>query len=369
MDDERYMGRALLLARRGAGFVEPNPVVGAVVVKGGKVVGEGWHRFFGGPHAEVYALQKAGAKARGATLYVTLEPCCHWGKTPPCTDAVRAAGVKRVVVAMVDPFAKVRGKGLKILRGAGIEVECGCLEVAARRVNGPFLMRVAEGRPWVIAKWAQSLDGSIATAGGESKWISGEGSREIVQQLRGRVDGIVVGIGTVLADDPLLTARPARARDLRRVATRMVLDRTCRLPLDGKLMRTVGEAPVMVVHGEGLRGAAEARRKKLAERGAMTVGAKDVGRLLQYLGERDYTNVLVEGGGRVLAAFFAGGWVDECHLFQAGLLIPGGRRAVAGEAAGRLAEAPRLEIAGAERVGADVHITAYPERKGKRRKR
>jgi diaminohydroxyphosphoribosylaminopyrimidine deaminase/5-amino-6-(5-phosphoribosylamino)uracil reductase len=277
--------------------------------------------------------------------------------------------VTRVVVAMVDPFAKVRGKGVAILRNAGREVEVGCLEAEARRVNGAFLMRLSEGRPWVIAKWAQSLDGAVATAAGESKWISGEESREIVQRLRGRVDGIVVGIGTVLADDPLLTARPARAREVRRVATRIVLDSACRLPLEGKLMRTVGEAPVMVVHGEGLGGAAERRRKRLAERGAMTVGVNDVAGLLKYLGEREYANVLVEGGPTVLAGLFAAGVVDECHIFQAGLLIPGGRRAVGGEAAARLAEAPRMEIAEIERVGADVHVTAYPVRKGRGRKK
>jgi diaminohydroxyphosphoribosylaminopyrimidine deaminase/5-amino-6-(5-phosphoribosylamino)uracil reductase len=366
--DVRFMRRALALARRGLGAVEPNPVVGAVVVKGTRVVGEGWHRFYGGPHAEVYALQAAGAKARGATLYVTLEPCCHWGKTPPCTDAVKAAGIARVVVAMIDPFAKVRGKGVGILKRAGMDVAVGCLQEEARRVNGAFLTRLSQGRPWVIAKWAQSLDGSIATGSGESKWISGEASRELVQRLRGRVDAIIVGIGTALADDPLLTARPARPRDVRRIATRIVLDGDCRLPVDSRLMQTVGEAPVMIVHGKSLSRAADGRRKLLAQRGAMTVavgpagGGLDVSELLAHLGEREYTNVLVEGGPGVMGAFFAAKRVDECHIFQGPLLIPGGRRAVGGGTLEKLADAPRLEIAAVQHIGPDVHLTAYPVR-------
>jgi diaminohydroxyphosphoribosylaminopyrimidine deaminase/5-amino-6-(5-phosphoribosylamino)uracil reductase len=212
------------------------------------------------------------------------------------------------------------------------------------------------------------VDGSVATDSGESKWISGEPSRERVQRLRGRVDAIVVGIGTALADDPLLTARPARPRDLRRVATRIVLDSECRLPVESRLMRTVGDAPVMVVHGKSLSRAAEGRRQRLAARGAMTLGVSaargglDVRELLRYLGEREYTNVLVEGGPGVMGAFFAAKLVDECHIFQAPLLIPGGRRAVGGEPLEKLADAPRLELAAVERIGPDVHLTAYPVR-------
>jgi diaminohydroxyphosphoribosylaminopyrimidine deaminase/5-amino-6-(5-phosphoribosylamino)uracil reductase len=367
-EDRGHMGRALALARRGRGWVEPNPVVGAVVVgRDGRVAGEGFHRFYGGPHAEVYALESAGKRARGGTLYVTLEPCCHWGKTPPCTDAVVAAGVGRVVVAMVDPFARVRGKGIGRLRRAGIRVEVGLMEAEARRVNGPFLTRVLRGRPWVIAKWAQSLDGAVATAGGESKWISGEESRAWVQALRGRMDGIVVGIGTALADDPLLTARPEAKRDLRRVATRIVLDSECRLPVESRLVQSVHAAPVMVVHGRGLSRAGERRRRELERRGVMmrAVGAAgaglDVGELLRHLGEMEYSNVLVEGGPSVMGEFFARGVVDEAHVFIAPLLIPGARarRAVGGMDVGKLAEARRLEIAGVERSGSDVHVTAY----------
>ena len=364
-EDERFMRRALLLARRGLGAVEPNPVVGAVVVKGGQVLGEGYHHHFGGPHAEVFALEAAGSKARGATLYVTLEPCCHWGKTPPCTDAVRAAGISRVVTAIIDPFARVRGKGARLLRRAGIPVDVGLLEAEARRVNGAFLTRLAHRRPWIIAKWAQSLDGSIATASGESKWISGAESREVVQRLRGRVDGILVGIGTVLADDPLLTARPSRPRDVRRIATRIVLDSQCRLPIDGQFMRTVGSAPVLVVHAQKLSRTAEQRRQRLANSGAMVLavgannGRLDLSALLRHLADQDYANLLVEGGAQVIGTLIDAELIDEFHLFQAPQLIPGGRRALGGAPLKTLAAAPQLEITAVDRLGPDLHLTGY----------
>src|SRR5919197_3355884 len=210
--DLDWMSRALELAERGRGFVEPNPLVGAVVVRDGRVVGEGWHRRYGEAHAEVNALAAAGEAARGATLYVTLEPCCHHGKTPPCTDAVLRAGVRRVVAAMADPFPQVAGQGVAQLRAAGVEVEVGVCEREARELNAPYLTLLAEGRPYVHAKWAMSLDGKIATRGGDSRWISGPASREVVHRLRGRVDAILVGAGTVRADDPLLTARPLGPR-------------------------------------------------------------------------------------------------------------------------------------------------------------
>src|SRR6478736_6670383 len=239
------MLRAVELARRGEGFVEPNPMVGCVIVRDGEVVGEGWHQQFGGPHAEVHALQSAGERAKGATMYVTLEPCCHQGKTPPCTDAIIAAGIKRVVTAMRDPFPQVAGGGLKRLAAAGIDVELGLHETEVQNLNAPYLKLVSTGRPWIIAKWAMTLDGKIATRTGDSRWISGEASREIVHQLRGRVDGIMVGRGTVQRDDPLLTARPSGPR----VATRIVVDSRASLPLDSQLVRSAGDAPVLVAAG------------------------------------------------------------------------------------------------------------------------
>ena len=259
-DDLFWMRRALAEAERGRGAVEPNPLVGAVVVREGRPVGVGHHARFGGPHAEVVALEAAGAAARGATLYVTLEPCCHHGKTPPCTEAVLAAGIRRVVAAMTDPFPKVAGGGFARLAAAGLEVESGLLETEARRLNAPYLKRLATGRPYVIAKWAMTLDGKTATASGDSRWISGPRSRALVHELRGRMDAILVGIGTALADDPQLTARPPGPRR----AARVVLDSAARLPPDSRLARTAREIPVWVAVTE--RAGAE-RRAALAALG------------------------------------------------------------------------------------------------------
>src|SRR6516225_9006543 len=240
--DEPWMRRALELAERGRGHVEPNPLVGAVVVRDGVNVGEGWHRRYGEAHAEVNALSAAGEAARGATLYVTLEPCCHHGKTPPCTDAILRAGVGRVVAAMLDPFPQVAGRGADILRAAGVAFEVGVLEAEARRLNAPYLTLLREGRPYVLAKWAMTLDGKIATRTGDSKWISNKASGCRVHELRGRVDAILVGVGTALADDPQLTARPPGPR----TATRVVLDSRCRLPLMSQLATTARIVPTLV---------------------------------------------------------------------------------------------------------------------------
>src|SRR5438094_5754489 len=218
--DEPWMRRALELAEKGRGAVEPNPLVGAVVVRNDTVAGEGWHQRYGGPHAEVHALAAAGEAARQATLYVTLEPCCHHGKTPPCTDAILRAGINRVVAAMTDPFPQVAGKGAALLRAAGVVVEFGAGEAEARRLNAPYLKLLATGRPYVHAKWAMTLDGKIATRTGDSKWISNEVSRWRVHELRGRMDAIVVGIGTALADNPRLTVRPPGPR----TPLRIILD-------------------------------------------------------------------------------------------------------------------------------------------------
>jgi diaminohydroxyphosphoribosylaminopyrimidine deaminase/5-amino-6-(5-phosphoribosylamino)uracil reductase len=364
-DDHRFMRLALSLAARARGRVEPNPVVGAVVVKNGKIVGKGYHQRFGGPHAEVFALTDAGTRARDATLYVTLEPCCHWGKTPPCTDAVLAAGIRRVVIALIDPFSKVRGKGASILRRAGLQVDVGLLEGEARALNAAFITRLTENRPFIIAKWAQSLDGAIATAAGESRWISSKDSRAFVHQLRARVDGILVGVGTALADDPLLTARVPPAQ-VRRLATRIVLDSHCRLPVDSELVRTVADAPLLVAHLARLPPAAEKRRAALAARGAMTVaiardkeGRPSLPAFLRHLAALDYTHLLVEGGGELLASLFAGDLVDEAHVFLAPILIPGkhARRPVGGADLKKLAAAPRLEIVDTTRRGPDLHLT------------
>ncbi len=321
---EAYMRRAIELAQRGLGLVEPNPLVGAVIVsQAGQIVGEGWHQKFGGPHAEVHALAEAGESARGATLYVTLEPCCHFGKTPPCSRAVIAAGIRRVVVATVDPAAHVNGGGIAELKGEGIEVEVGMLGDDARALIAPFTKLMTTGIPWIIAKWAMTLDGRIATRTGSSRWISNEASRRVAHQLRARVDAIVVGAGTVIADDPLLTARPAGPR----TATRVVLDSTCRTPLESQLALTARNIPTIIATTSR---APVSRCDALREVGveiltlsSEATGRPDFGELVKELGKRRYTNILIEGGSSVLGSCFDGGWLDEAHAFIAPKFVGG----------------------------------------------
>lgn len=318
------MRRALELAARGLGCVEPNPPVGAVVVDDDRrVLGEGWHQQFGGPHAEVLALQEAGDAARGATLFVTLEPCCHFGKTPPCTQAVLAAGIRRVVAAMSDPSPHVAGGGIRELQAAGLEVRVGLLANDARPLLDPFVKLTTIGRPWVHAKWAMTCDGKIASRTRQSKWITGEASRAVVHQLRGRMDAIIVGIGTVLADDPMLTARPAGPRH----ATRIVLDRRARLPLDSQLVKTATDVPVLCVVAPD---APQDRIAPLTDRGVevLTLASGNDPRtnwehLLDELGCRRMTHVLVEGGCDVLGSAFDADVVDEWHVFVAPKLLGG----------------------------------------------
>lgn len=309
------MRLALAEARRGRGLVEPNPMVGAAVVREGKIVSVGHHARFGGPHAEVVALDAAGEAARGSTLVVTLEPCCHFGKTPPCAEAVIQAGVRRVVVAMRDPFPRVSGGGFDRLRSAGIDVEVGLLEVEARTLNAPFLKRVATGMPFVLAKWAMTLDGKTATSSGDSRWISGPRSRAIVHETRGRMDAILVGIGTALADNPALTARPPGPRN----ASRVLLDPAARLPLDSTLVQTARDTPVLVaVNGrassESIQALQNAGCEILTFEGE---GRVSIVELLRELGGRGMTNLLVEGGGRALGSFFDADSVDAIDVFIA----------------------------------------------------
>lgn len=360
--DTAAMRRALELARRGLGHVEPNPAVGAVVAAAGRIVGEGWHARFGGPHAEVGALTAAGPAARGGTLYVTLEPCCHHGKTPPCTDAIIAAGVARVVVAAGDPHPAVAGGGLARLRAAGIAVEVGLLETDARRLTAPFRKLVATGRPWVIAKWATSLDGRLAGPPGADRWLSSEASRRLVHDLRGRVDAIVVGIGTALADDPLLTVRPAADVDDAppRRPLRVVLDRAARLPLAGRLVRTAREVPVLVAVGPD---AAADRVAALRDAGcdvfASTAAtrAERLDALLLELGARRLTNVLVEGGAVVLDECFRAGAVDEAWVFVAPAVFAAG-----GAALPTLRDLPAFDVEEVGHPGGDILLRGLVRR-------
>lgn len=359
-----HMARALELAARGQGHVEPNPMVGCVIVDGhGQVVGEGFHTHFGGPHAEVEALKVAGRKAIGATMFVTLEPCCHTGKTPPCTEAILSSGVKRVIAAMRDPFPQVSGGGLAELNARRIEVAVGLLEDEARALNAPYLKLLSTGRPWVIAKWAMTLDGKLATPSGDSRWISGEASRAIVHLLRGRVDAILVGRATAEADDPLLTARPKGARS----ATRIVLDSHARLSSTSQLARTARETPTLIAVSTAATDPAVARlRSTGCEVFVMqgTARAEQLDSLLEELGRRRMTNILVEGGAELLGSLFDRQAIDEVHVFIAPKLIGGKHALPAIAGAGLECMADALQVAEplVTTVADDVYIRGRIQR-------
>ena len=321
--DEALMRRALELAARGLGETSPNPVVGCVVARGGRVVGEGLHARAGGPHAEVAALRQAGPRARGATLYVTLEPCAHQGRTPPCAPLVRDAGVARVVAALRDPNPLVAGRGLSLLRRSGVAVETGLLAAEAARLNERFLAWARHGRPFVLLKAALTLDGRIATASGRSKWITSPAQRRQARWLRRLHDAVLVGVGTALADDPLLLPSPRTRRPFARV----VLDSRLRLPARGRLARTATRArarPRALVRAG--RGAAGARSRRSGSRCVEVAGEE--GRVslpaaLEALRARGLTSLMVEGGGEVLGSFLARRLVDQVALFRAPLLLGG----------------------------------------------
>jgi diaminohydroxyphosphoribosylaminopyrimidine deaminase / 5-amino-6-(5-phosphoribosylamino)uracil reductase len=315
-DDQAYMRQALALARRGWGRVAPNPLVGAVVVRDGEVVGEGYHAVYGGDHAEVVALRAAGERAQGATVYVTLEPCAHHGKTPPCADALIAAGVRRVVVATLDPDPQAAG-GVARLRAAGIETTVGADEDAARELNAPFLHAYRSDRPWVTLKLAVSIDGAIAGRDGGG-WLTGRASQREVHHLRAASDAVAVGVGTVLADDPMLTVRDFPAP---RVApARVVFDRTARTPVTSRLVRSARDTPLVI--------AAErpdaARAAALADAGADIVVAPSIDEALRALRARGIRALLVEGGAQVAGALLTHAAVDRLVIFQAPCVLGAG---------------------------------------------
>lgn len=364
MSDHFFMSLALELSERGRGWVEPNPLVGAVVVRGDKIVGEGWHEKFGQAHAEVNALLQAGESARGSTLYVTLEPCSHFGKTPPCTRAVIQAGIRRVVVAMLDPFPQVAGQGASRLREAGIVVEVGIGEAAARRLNAPYLKRLRTGCPWVHAKWAMTLDGKIATQTKKSQWITDDASRARVHEIRGKMDAIVVGKGTVVADDPLLTARPSGPR----TATRVVLTATGEgLPDNCRLLESIAVAPILILTtGPGARRLTDwqVRGAEVVELPAARKVSLDVKSILTELSRRGMTNVLVEGGANTLGGFRDAGEIDEVHAFIAPKLF-GGHGALSplgGFGIAEIREATTLSDWRIEQVGDDLLIHGFVKR-------
>jgi diaminohydroxyphosphoribosylaminopyrimidine deaminase/5-amino-6-(5-phosphoribosylamino)uracil reductase len=365
--DKAHLARAIELAANGSRAVRPNPVVGAVVARDGEVLGEGWHEKFGAAHAEVNAIEACGmADLGGATLYVSLEPCCHEGKTPPCTEAIVQAGIRRVVIASDDPTEKASGRSLGILRDEGVEVVVADGELAARArlLNQSFRKHARVGRPWVLFKSAMTLDGKVATRTGDSKWISGEDSRLLAHRWRASVDAVVVGIGTALADDPQLTARPdgllvERGEQPRRV----VFDSLARLPLNSQLVAAASEIPLTIVVS---RAAARSETDALEAAGVQVIvatGENEPARVrsaLDQLGSMDVTSVLLEGGPHLAGAFLDAGEIDELRLFLAPLLLGGSaaRDPLEGEGVERISEALHALSFGCESVGEDLLISA-----------
>ena len=364
------MSRALELAVLGRGHVEPNPMVGCVIAQQSSIaqqdniVGEGWHQKFGGPHAEIVALSAAGDSARQATAYVTLEPCCHQGKTSPCTQALINAGVAKVVIGCSDPNPAVAGKGVAELRAAGIEVEENVLQQQAANTIAPFTKLVTQGMPWVIAKWAMTLDGKLASRTGSSQWISGEQSRAVVHQVRSVVDAILVGCGTAQADDPLLTARPSGPR----TALRVVLDSNASLSTDCRLVKSISEAPLLVAVAES---APEDRCQQLMDLGAEilvlagTDHSSQMKSLLAELGRRQMTNLLVEGGAKVFGTLLDmhapdKHVIDELHAFIAPKLIGGkaAPAAIAGLGIADMSNALQLQDPEVNLLAGDIHVHA-----------
>ena len=358
-DDTVYMARALHQAEHGLRTTAPNPRVGCVLVNDGTVVGEGWHERTGEPHAEIVALQQAGALAAGATAYVTLEPCCHHGRTPPCTDALIAAGVTRVVAAMEDPNPEVAGKGLAALRAAGIDAAAGLLAAAAQRLNAGFVMRMRQGRPWVRCKLAMSLDGRTAMASGESRWITGDAARRDVHRLRARSDAIMTGIGTVLADDPSLTVRLDDVDDDFRQPLRVILDSRLRTPPDASLLDLPGETLIITAAADAENEARLTRSGIRVVTLPLQAGQLDLAAAMKYLGSLQINEVHLEAGATLCGALLQAGLVDELVIYMAphlmgdtahGLFVLPGLE--------QMAQRVKLSISDVRAVGDDWRITA-----------
>jgi diaminohydroxyphosphoribosylaminopyrimidine deaminase/5-amino-6-(5-phosphoribosylamino)uracil reductase len=364
--DRRHMSRAIELAAHGQGKVEPNPMVGCVVVSPeatqheGRVIAEGWHAEYGGPHAEIVALQAAGARAAGATMFVSLEPCCHHGKTPPCTQAIIQAGVARVVVAHQDDFDRVAGRGIEELREAGLTVEVGVLSEPARRLNSPYIKLLATRRPWIIAKWAMTLDGKLATRARHSQWISNEESRTVVHRLRGRVDAVMVGSETVKHDDPRLTARPPGPR----VAARIVVDSNASITSESRIVRTASQTPVLIAVSST---SDSIRRERLTATGCEIVAcpgathAQRLAYLLDHLGHRGMTNVMVEGGSRLLGSLWDANEINEVHVFIAAKIVGGAHALspIAGDGLEWMPGGASLVDPVIEHFGSDIYVHGH----------
>jgi diaminohydroxyphosphoribosylaminopyrimidine deaminase / 5-amino-6-(5-phosphoribosylamino)uracil reductase len=366
--DHYWMGLALQIARQGQGSVEPNPMVGCVVVCDDQLIGSGYHQRFGGPHAEVNALGQCDpAKLPSSTVYVTLEPCSHHGKTPPCVDLLVKHRPARVAVAMKDPFPAVAGAGIAKLREHGIQVEVGLCELEATQLNAPYLKLLSTGMPWVIAKWAMTLDGAVATKEGDSKWISNELSRNRVHELRSRVDAVLIGSGTALTDDPLLTTRLNQNAAPKRIAVRVVMDRQGRSAIESKLASSCELGPVMICVSEE----ADSRKiEMLRDRGCEVVlipnesKSNSIAWVLQELGRRRMTNVLLEGGPSMLGDAFDRELIDEVQCFVAPKLIGGAqsRRPIGGTGQSLMQKANCLRDVQIDSIGTDVWFRGLVEK-------
>lgn len=361
MTAEEYMKRALELAERGRGRTSPNPVVGAVIVRDGVIIGEGWHQKCGENHAEINAFEDAGRRGvevRGADMYVTLEPCSHYGRTPPCAKAIIERGIRRVYIGILDPNPKVAGRGVRMMESAGVHVESGILEEECRRINEVFLKYITTKTPFVVMKTAMTLDGKIAAFTGDSRWVTGEESRRVVQKMRNHLTGIMVGIGTVLADDPRLTCRLEGGRD----PVRIIADTHLRIPLDAKVLK---DGNCVIAASEDCD---PKKRRELGDRVLITKKAGnslDLTDLMKKLGEREIDSILLEGGGTLNEAALRQGIVDRIVSFIAPKII-GGRDAktpVEGQGIGTMSQAIRLKNLRIQKTGEDLMIQAEPERK------
>ena len=365
--DEKFMQEALRLAKKGCGRTKTNPLVGAVIVKKGCIIARGYHARFGGPHAEIVALKRAGKKARGATLYVTLEPCSTWGKTPPCTEGIIKNGIKHVIIAMIDPNPQNARRGVRLLRRRGIKVTIGILKNEAEKLNAFFFTVIQKKRPHIILKLAQSLDGKIATRSNQSKWISNEEARKYVHSVRHIVDAIVIGVNTVLIDNPRLTARGCcgKGGNTKSQPLRIIVDSKGRTPLDADVLRQPGETLIATVKPMDIE-----KKEKFIQAGVEVLelpakeGKVDVEELSKVIAKRGIVSVLVEGGSALLGSFFDGHLVDKILVFISPIVIggDGARAAVGGNGVDSLIEAHHLSRVDVRSFGDNILVSGYVER-------
>lgn len=359
-EDFQHMARAFQLARLGLNTSHPNPRVGCVLVKEGERVGEGWHRYAGGPHAEIDALSIAGPRAAGATCYVSLEPCCHHGRTPPCTEALLNAGIARVVGACQDPNPQIRGLGFLALERGGVDVEYGLLEEESRHLNRGFFSRMERGRPFVTCKLAGSLDGRTATASGESKWITAEAARADVQRLRAQASAVMTGIVTVLSDDPWLTVRDPKIEMGGRQPLRVIIDSSLRAPLSARLLAQPGKACIVTLKQPQHRVQPFIDRNVAVLMVSARDGRVDLGEALKRLSDMEINEVLLEAGPTLAGAMFRAERVDELVLYTAPMLLGGEARPLLSlPGISRLSDGLRLQIKDLRQIGADLRITAH----------